>query len=181
MKYFIASCLLFQTIVVSAQYEKGTLTMGGTGRGGMSFTNRNIQSLNLILSPKIGFVPVKNLELSSSTHFGIWSYRNNEKLESGFGDYTDVSARYHFNFGKPKKDGDYSWKPFSLYPIIGAGITSNILTSTSESYILLAGVGFSWFLSKNVSLDTELIYAWSPNTIQRDIRSTLGFTYYLGR
>lgn len=181
MKYIIAITLLFQSMACSAQYEKGTWTIGGTGRGGLSFTNGNFQSLNLILSPKIGYLPIKNLELTSTTHFGIWGYRLNEKLESGFGTYADVTTRYHFNFGKLKEDGDYSWKPFSLYPIIGAGITNNIITSPHESYILLAGFGFSWFLNKNISLDTELIYEWSPNTIQRDIRSTIGFTYYLGR
>lgn len=181
MKYLIAIRLFFQTTIMSAQYQKGTWALGGSGQGGLSATRGNIESLNLTLSPKIGYIPVKNLEFTSTTHFGIWGYRLNEKLESGFNTYSDLSVRYHFNFGRLKENDGYSWKPFSIYPIIGAGTTSNLVTSTSKPYILLSGVGFSWFINKTISVDSEFIYEWSPNSTQRDIRTSIGLTYYLGR
>ncbi|PWS31326.1 outer membrane beta-barrel protein [Pedobacter paludis] len=172
MKKVLLSLLMVVGIgfVANAQTEKGSWMVGAQAANINYNTTSEVFSFSL--SPQAGYFVKDNLAIGGKLSLDIVSASGSTATSWGIGPF----VRGYFG-------GTEKAKFFAEGNVGLGGISYSGASSTA--YNLGATVGYAYFITKNVGLETGLGYGYSNSTSggmsSSDLGLNLGFQIYLGK
>ena len=153
-------------LAANAQTEKGGYIVGAQAASINYNTTSEVFSLNL--SPQVGYFVKDNLAVGASAGLGIVSASGTSTTSWSIGPF----ARAYFGGTETSK--------FFAQGNVGIGGVSG-----DTAYNLGAGLGYTYFITKNVGLETGLGYNYTDATgggaSSSNLGLNLGFQIYLGK
>lgn len=155
MKKTVALLILFVSISVSAQTEKGKRFVGGSADISVSYTGKN-SGFNLGVSPTFGVFVVRGLVIGVRYTFGISSAKNFDNTKKEYVSTTTFSSSigpvFRYYIGKKQLKGVLSFNPNYL--------TTTTLrknnVSGNNGFNIYGAAGIAYFLNEHLSLETLL-------------------------
>jgi outer membrane protein W len=171
MRKLLLTTVLFLTILgASAQTEKGTWMVGAN----VANLNYGItqKDFSVSLNPQAGYFISNNVALGANLSLGIYAPDEGDTQTSYF-----IGPFVRGYFGGTEKGKLFAQGNVGFGGVSESG-ESNSLTN------LGAGLGYAYFITKNVGLETSLGYNYTkPKDFdgQSNIGLNFGFQIYLGK
>lgn len=162
------------SLTIAAQIEKGAMMIGGNG----SAFYRNMENghhFQTHLAPSFGYFPLKNWSVGGHVSGSFTQYRAGTMKESAFGSGLGLFSRYYvpmseklFLFGEIRGNAFATLKTGSSF--------------SSPAYSFSPGAGLSYFLTRNIAVESTINYSKTPGSVSRGtLGLNLGFQIYLNR
>lgn len=157
MKKLILSQLFISILFITTSFgqtEKGNFLLGGNASLRIhTYKLVNLNSYKTFnFNPTMGYFIINNLALGIKTPL-FWQGHNTDDYDFRYG----VSAFSRYYFLKTDKTSFFGSANFGL-----VGYKSKQLnTYTNNGYNAGVGLGFAFFLNKNIGFETEVLYDYS--------------------
>ena len=174
MKKIILSQLLISILFIAnsfGQTEKGSFLLGGNGS--LSLTTYR-SSINMIshkiinINPNFGYFIKDNLAIGIKTPLYLEG-NNSDIFSLSFG----INAFSRYYFAKTEKTSFFGSANYGLNTFQKEGYSSY----SSNQYSAGIGLGFTYFLTKNIGFETELLYDYSKNFDNRYGEDNFGMNF----
>ena len=181
MKKLILSQLLISILFVATSFgqtEKGSFLLGGNGSLSIgTYKSSNFDSHKIInINPNFGYFIKNNLAIGIKTPLYLEGY-NSDIFSFSFG--INIFSRYYF--AKTEKTSFFGSANYGLNNYQHEGSYSSYLNEYSAGI----GLGFTYFLTKSIGFETELVYDYSKYFDSRfgydNFSMNFGFQIYFNK